>query len=127
MPQEVKNLTSADIVEIIKAARTPVKTEKELRDEAVAQQERAEMKDIFEQGERNKAADQNGCQHEYPTGVGTPVVYIASLNRLYCQHCALWIFQTVQEAAFNHSKVDPTLHPALWNRYFTKAMMAGLA
>jgi hypothetical protein len=85
------------------------------------------MREIYKQKDANKAADQSSCQHEHETGVGTPVVYITSLNRLYCQHCALWIFSSAHEAAQYGSLVAPEKHPVLWNRLFAKAMASGLA
>jgi hypothetical protein len=123
----VTGLTADDIVKIVEAARKPVKTEKELRDEAAIKAEQESMRAIEKQRQANRAAEQNGCQHEHETGVGTPVVYVASLNRLYCQHCHLWIFPTPQEAAQNGSTVAPEKHPALWNRYFSKAYASGTA
>src|SRR5439155_11045102 len=90
--QALAGLTAEDITRIIEAARKPVKTEKEIRDEQTREEERANLRAIHKQADRNKAADQNGCQHEHPNGVGTAVVYVAGLNRLYCQPCQLWSF-----------------------------------
>jgi hypothetical protein len=131
--QEVKQapVITPEVIELIKGivteARKPVKTEKELREEAATKAEQESMRAIEKQRQANKAADQNACQHEHESGVGTPVVYVASLNRLYCQHCQLWIFSTPQEAAQNGSNVAFENHPKLWNRYFAKAYASGMA
>jgi hypothetical protein len=139
MPEEAKTkpevrqaaaatgLTAEDIVKIVEAARRPIKTDQEIREAANKEAERASMREIENRRLANRAAEQNGCQHEHETGVGTPVVYVASLNRLYCQHCHLWMFQTVSEAAQNGSNVSPEKHPALWNRFFSRAYASGMA
>jgi hypothetical protein len=118
--------SAALISQIIEAARKPVKTEAEIAAERAKEQERADMRAIYAQKDRNKAAEQNTCQHVHGDGVGTHVVYVPDLNRLYCQNCALWIFSTPAEAAQNGSRVAPEKHPELWNRHYGRATRGGM-
>ena len=115
-----------ELLALVEALRKPVKTDKEIAAERAQEQERADMRSIEKQRQANRAAEQNSCSHEHETGVGTPVVYVASLNRLYCQHCHAWIFSNPQEAAFYASNIAPEKHPMLWNRHFGRAMASGL-
>jgi hypothetical protein len=117
---------AALIKDIVVEARRPVKTEKELREEAAAEDLRVNMRVIEKNRQTNKANEQNACQHVHGDGVGTHVVYVANLNRLYCQKCQAWIYSTIHEAAQNGSLIAPEKHPELWNRHWDRAVTGGM-
>lgn len=115
---------AALIKDIVVEARKPVKSDDQIKKEQEIVDHREVMRLEYENKRKNKAAEQNWCQHRHKSGVGSPVTYVANLNRLYCQHCALWIFPTIQEAAFNDSLVDPKKHPEMFDRLYQVALTA---
>jgi hypothetical protein len=135
MPEKIETKPAAPVIDasvaalikdIVVEARKPVKSEKELREEASAEDLRVNMRQIEKNRQSNRAANQNACQHVHRNGVGTHVVYVADLNRLYCQKCEAWIFSTIHEAAQNGSLIAPEKHPDLWNRHLEAATTGGM-
>lgn len=87
---EVIGLTKGDLLQLIQELRKPVKTEKELRDEAQAETDRKAMAETLKQNQQNKMARQQSCSHMRANG-STTAVYVVDLNKLYCQACSKWI------------------------------------
>lgn len=89
--KETVALSREDLIAIIEAARQPMKSEKEIRDEKQALADREQMGKLLEQGRVNKLAEQKACQHMRRDGSTTTVFCGLPLNKLYCQKCAAWI------------------------------------
>lgn len=89
--QPIAGLTREDLLAIIEATRKPVKTEKEVRDEAQLAEDRKQMGQMLEVARRNKLETQASCSHKRKDGTTMCVYTSDPINKLYCQKCAAWI------------------------------------
>jgi hypothetical protein len=100
-------LTLGDLQTLIHEIRKPVKSEKEIRDEARQEADREQMAATLKLAEENRLARIKNCTHMRSNG-STTAVYISDLGKLYCQACAGWI--------------DPRTEPEVWNRIYQLAI-----
>lgn len=93
-------MTREDLLSILAEIRKPVKSEKEIREEAQKEIDRKAMGETMALAERNRLRAQELCSHMRGNGT-TTTVYVADLNRLYCQACAKWIIPENEPDLFN--------------------------
>lgn len=98
--QQIVGLSKEDLISIIEAVRKPVKTDKEVRDEAQQEIDRKAMQETLRRAEENRLNSQKLCRHMRRDG-STQTVYITDLHRLYCQACAKWILPDAEPELFN--------------------------
>ena len=98
--QQVGSMSHEQLMQLINAIRTPVKTEKEINTELQLERDREAMAETLKTAERLKLHRQETCSHMRPNG-STTAVYIPDLNRLYCQACTKWIFPEKEGDLFN--------------------------
>jgi hypothetical protein len=110
------------LVEVIKEARKPVVTEKELRDQEQLQQERLANAANVKQERQNRINLQKTCSHMRRDG-SCRAVYIKgsgadSGNFMICQYCQAKVHPFERPA---NSTSDDIFDPALFNKLFQAA------
>lgn len=108
-------LSKEDLIELLQAVRQPIVTPEEAAAKLQKEEDRKTMGETLARAEANRIQEQKNCAHMRSNG-STPAVYIANLNRMYCQHCYGWIYPQHVEGAKPHE-----VNPELFNKLYQLA------